>query len=162
MHFKSLKLPRTQEVVKRILRLQGFNRMLKESACWQCGRFARRYSHTFGSPAWSANRRPCFQGGFKEKICPVRKYGGLVSGRSFAARCGCGAEGGYRWCRMLEKSQWNSTCVGFHFSRRLCLPWFPSSCAAYKIAGGPTHASWAECRDICSWPNVRLDEAEGG
>ncbi len=79
-----------------------------------------------------------------------------MSGRSFAARCGCGAKGGYRWCRMLEKSQWNSTCVGFHFSRRLCLPWFPSSCAAYKIAGGPTRAPWVECRDI------RLGEAYGG
>ena len=32
---------------------------------------------------------------------------GLVSGRSFAAHCGCGAEGGYR---MLQKSQLNDTC----------------------------------------------------
>ena len=30
----------------------------------------------------------------RTEMCPVRNNGGLVSGRSFAARCGCGAAGG--------------------------------------------------------------------
>ena len=61
--------------------------------------------------------------------CPVGRekiWRGLVSGRSFAARCGCGAEGGYRCCRVLRDSQLNGTtaCRPFHFSGRLCLPRF--------------------------------------
>ena len=34
---------------------------------------------------------------------------------------------------LLDKGQLNGTCLGFHFSRRLCLPWFPCHVLLIKL-----------------------------
>ena len=60
---------------------------------------------------------------------------------------------------MPDKGQLNSTCLqclGFHFSRRLCLPRFPCHVLLIKL-----QLAWWLFHSCILWPNHDDDDTDG-